>query len=149
MIRWISLLILVLFANTSFADEPSEKLIAALIQVESSNRDAPEPGDKLDKYGNLVPESEWAYGPLQIRGVCIRDYNRIYGTNYRAQDCHGNRALSIQICKGYIDYYATKKRCGRIPTDEDKARIWNGGPSGWKRKVATEDHWTKVKKHLK
>ena len=32
-------------------------------------------------------------------------------------------------------------------TDEDRARIWNGGPNGYK-KQATVKYWKKVKEHL-
>jgi hypothetical protein len=32
-------------------------------------------------------------------------------------------------------------------TDEEAARIWNGGPTGH-RKLATVTYWNKVKKHL-
>ena len=43
--------------------------------------------------------------------------------------------------------YATEKRLGRPVTQEDIARIHNGGPNGYKKK-STEKYWQKVKKVL-
>jgi hypothetical protein len=43
--------------------------------------------------------------------------------------------------------YAKPERLGRTVTDEDRARIWNGGPTGYKRKT-TKGYWGKVQKHL-
>jgi hypothetical protein len=120
------------------ADLPSDNLIEALIAAESSGNDYAV-GDE-----NLPNK---AYGPLQIRQPYVDDYNRWHKTSYKAEDCLGNRPLSIKICKSYIDHYATAARLGRIPTDEDKARIHNGGPSGWK-KNSTVKYWTTVKEYL-
>jgi hypothetical protein len=128
------------------ADVPPQELIDALFIVESSGNDNAE-GDKYDKKGNLKPPSEWSYGPLQISQECVDDYNKWYRTAYKAQDCKGNRALSLKICKAYINHYATAKRLGRKPTIEDMARIWNGGPNGWK-KESTQKYWRGVKEHL-
>lgn len=120
------------------AEVASDELVTALIAVESGGDDNAV-GDK-----NLKNK---AYGPLQIRQPCVDDYNRWHGTSYSAEDCLGNRELSITICISYVNHYATEKRLGRIPTDEDKARIWNGGPNGWK-KESTRTYWTKVKRAL-
>jgi len=140
MIRLILiLLVLGFFANALFADQPSDHLISALIQVESSgHNDAI--GDKHLK--------QKAYGCLQIRQPAVDDYNRWHGTNHKAEDCLGNRSLSVAICKSYIGRYATESRLGRKPSDEDKARIWNGGPNGWKSS-GTVGYWKKVKALLK
>ena len=43
--------------------------------------------------------------------------------------------------------YATTARLGHVPTDEDLARIHNGGPNGFKN-PATVAYWEKVKKYL-
>ncbi|MDP6249404.1 MAG: hypothetical protein QGH26_01040 [Candidatus Pacebacteria bacterium] len=55
---------------------------------------------------------------------------------------------SIAICREYIDYYAIERRIGREPTLQDMARIWNGGPNGYK-KPSTKKYWEKVKEVLK
>ena len=39
--------------------------------------------------------------------------------------------------------YATKERLGHDATNEDIARIHNGGPNGW-RSSSTEGYWRKV-----
>lgn len=134
-----SFFILVLFfiialAGVAQGAEPSDTLVTALIQVESSGNDRAV-GDKHLK--------QKAYGPLQVRQPVCDDINRRYGTSYKAEDCLGNRKLSIKLCKQYIDMYATAKRLGHKPTNEDMARIWNGGPNGFK-KVSTEKYWEKV-----
>ena len=115
-----------------------DRLITALIQVESGGNDHAI-GDRGKK--------EMAYGCLQIRKPCIDDVNKKFGTKYEAKDCLGNRALSVWVCENYINIYATQNRLGRAPTNEDRARIWNGGPSGWKAKC-TNGYWTKVQKQL-
>jgi hypothetical protein len=113
-----------------------DRLIAALIQVESNGNDRAV-GDRHLR--------EMAYGPLQIRRPCVEDVNRRYRTNFKAQDALGNRELSVWICRTYILSYATKKQLGREPTLEDMARIWNGGPAGWKRE-STIKYWKKVQR---
>lgn len=115
---------------------PTERLISKLILVESSGQDNAI-GDK-----KLVHK---AYGPLQIRQQCVDDVNKRYRTNYRSEDCLGNRKLSVEIFRRYVTMYATEKRLGRAPTDEDYARIWNGGPNGWKSS-ATIAYAAKVRK---
>ncbi len=121
------------------ASSSRDRLIAALIQVESNGKDHAI-GDR-----HL---SEKAYGPLQIRKPCLDDVNQSTGTKYRPQDMLGNRSLSIDVCNKYLDRYATAKRLGREPTYEDMARIWNGGPTGYKRD-STLKYWSKVQKYLK
>ena len=46
-----------------------------------------------------------------------------------------------------MDRYGTESRLGHSPTDEDMARMHNGGPNGHKNK-ATEKYWDKVKKEM-
>ncbi|MEK7610618.1 MAG: transglycosylase SLT domain-containing protein [Patescibacteria group bacterium] len=113
-------------------------LIMALVQVESGGNDWAI-GDQ-----HLVQK---AYGCLQIRQPCADDVNRRYGTRYRAEDCLGNPELSREICQKYLALYATRARLGREPTDQDRARIWNGGPDGWKKK-STVGYWKKVSKKM-
>lgn len=129
---------------------PNQKLIAALIEKESGGDDMAI-GDRYykDRRGRLreYPKSHWAYGPLQIRKICVADVNRHFGTKYKASDCLGNRRLSVWICQKYLEIYATRDNVGRNPTDEDKARIWNGGPDGWDES-STIGYWAKVRRFL-
>ncbi len=128
-----------LHASMVLATDTSSALISALTEVESGGDDQAIGDEHL---------TNKAYGCLQIRKPCVDDVNRAHGTNYRPEDCLNNRELSIWICERYIALYATEKRLGREPTDEDRARIWNGGPNGYKKK-STEGYWRKVKKQLR
>jgi uncharacterized protein (TIGR02594 family) len=115
-----------------------QKLIDALIQVESRGNDNAI-GDT-----NLTNK---AFGCLQIRlPVCI-DVNRRFSTNIRPEQMLGNRPLSIDTFEKYMLIYATKQRIGRAVTDQDRARIWNGGPDGFKRD-STLGYWDKVRQQL-
>lgn len=104
-------------------------LIAALIMVESGGNDL-----AMGDHGK-------ARGPLQIHQIMVDDVNRFSHTHYTWASVT-NRDISIQICQRYFGHYAANK------SDEVKARIWNGGPSGMKE-VATLKYWEKVKKFLK
>ncbi len=101
--------------------EPDLRMRNATIQVESSGNDRAV-GDKT--------LADKAYGPLQIRQPVCDDINTRYGTSYRAEQCFGDRELSIRIYNLYMGIYATEEHLGRKPTYEDMARIWNGGPAG-------------------
>jgi len=103
-------------------------LIAALITVESNGRD------------NAVGDAGLAIGALQIHRAVVVDANRIAGTSY-THDQMTNRVAARRVCEIYLSRYAAGK------TNEEAARIWNGGPTGH-RKSATVSYWNKVKKHL-
>lgn len=122
--KFLVICIVVLISQTVMAEVPPPQLISALILKESGGDDMAI-GDK-----HLT---DHAYGCLQIRKPCITDYNRWHKTSYAAEDMLGNRELSIKVFKSYIDHYATTRLLGHTPTLEDMARIWNGGPSGWKK----------------
>ena len=109
-----------------------DKLIQALINVESSNND--------DAYHS----GEDAAGCLQIRRTMIRDVNRIL-RRQKSQirfdfEDRWDRQKSIEIFKIYCNHY-------NLTTPEEKARCWNGGPRGL-QKLTTKRYWEKVKKHL-
>lgn len=116
----------------------------AIMRVESANAQYPEGYDRA--IGDLHLTHK-AYGPMQIRKVYITDANQVLGTNYKAEDCLGNRELSIKIFRAYMSRYAKRSVLGFEPTDETIARIHNGGPTGWKRST-TEGYWLKVRKQL-
>ena len=102
------------------------ELIKAIRAVESSN--------------GMTSRNE-----LQITPICIEDVNRLYGTHYRMLDAW-DRAKSEEIAILYLSYWASKANAPK--TAELYARIWNGGPNGWK-KQSTLKYWNKVKKQLK
>jgi hypothetical protein len=122
---------------TAKASEPLnlDRLIPALEKVESNrNPDA-------------IGDNGKAFGILQIWEVVIIDVNRAKGTAYTHQDAF-DPAKAREICRAYLSIYATERRLGRKPTMEDAARIWNGGPNGYK-KDATNKYWQKVARALK
>ena len=108
-----------------------ERLIRAIHMVETSGRTGPIRGD-----GGA------ALGPLQIHRACWIDAN--IGGTYA--ECAG-LAYSKRVFAAYMARYCTSKRLGRAVTDQDRARIWNGGPNGYKKK-ATVAYWNKVKEQM-
>lgn len=81
---------------------------------------------------------------LQITKICIDDVNRLYGTSYTMLDALDKRR-SEEIAVLYLSYWAWKSK--QPLTAELCARIWNGGPNGWK-KQCTVKYWHKVKREL-
>ena len=62
------------------------------------------------------------------------------------ESCYG-KEYSEKVVLAYWNRYATMKRLGRTPTDEDRARIHNGGPNGYK-KDSTLKYWKKVQNEM-
>jgi hypothetical protein len=110
-------------------------LVDAISMVESS-------GGK-----NVYNPNENAHGPLQIRQLALTDVNQRYNLNLKLKDVYCIE-ISTFVFWAYTDMYATKKRLGREPTKEDRARIWNGGPNGF-RQSSTLGYWKKVQNYLK
>ena len=105
------------------------ELLAALIAVESGGNDL-----ARGRHGDL--------GALQVRPCVVRDVNRIAGTHYRWAEMT-NRWAALGVFRIYTGHYCTTERLGREVTDQDVARVWNGGPSGWKRRK-TVAYWKRV-----
>lgn len=82
-----------------------------------------------------------AWGVLQIRQEVITDVNRVYKTRYVHADAEDPRK-AFAICRLYLGYWGGRyqKLTGKPPTYEVLARIWNGGPNGWRVK-ATRKYW--------
>lgn len=94
-------------------------LVAALIAVESGGND-----HARGRHGEV--------GALQVTPAVVADVNRAFGTRYTLRRMT-NRADAVAVFDRYLWIYATQSRLGRPVTDEDRARIWNGGPNGWRR----------------
>ena len=112
-------------ATTSYAGD----LLHAIHMVETGGRLGPIKGD-----GGA------ALGPLQIHRACWQDAN-LPGKYEDVADL----AYAKRVFAAYMARYATERRLGRPVTDEDRARIWNGGPNGYKKR-ATLKYWEKVRK---
>ena len=119
---------LILFTLTLVvgAGAPAGDLVDAIHQVETSGR-----------LGPIVGDGGRALGPLQIHKACWLDAN-LPGKYEDVADL----AYAKRVFAAYMARYATERRLGRPVTDEDRARIWNGGPNGYKKK-ATINYWTK------
>jgi len=83
-----------------------------------------------------------AIGVYQIWEPYWKD-SRLPGSYRDCFDPH----YADRVVRNYMKRYATEKRLGREVTQEDIARIHNGGPNGHKKK-ATLKYWAKVKKLL-
>lgn len=110
------------------------RLLLALIAVESGGNN-----DAVGDHGT-------ALGCLQIHMGVIKDVNRISGDRFRHRDAF-DRFRALRIATIYLGYYASPQRLGHEPTFEDMARIWKGGPQGW-RDPRTRTYWRHVKNIL-
>jgi len=119
-----------MFATTTGTEH--DRLINAIHMVESSGRTGP-----------ILGDGGAALGPLQIHRACWQDAN-LPG---KYEDC-ADLEYSKRVFRAYMSRYATARRIGRTVTDEDRARIWNGGPNGYK-KFITITYWKKVKGHMR
>ena len=109
-----------------------QNLLDAICQVESNCQ------------SDVIGDDGRAIGPYQIWYPYWQDaveYDSSIGGSYA--DCV-NKEYSERIIKAYWKRYATEKRIGRAVTDQDRARIHNGGPNGYK-KSGTLKFWKKVK----
>ncbi|HEY4507261.1 MAG TPA: hypothetical protein VJJ47_00005 [Candidatus Paceibacterota bacterium] len=86
-----------------------------------------------------------AYGPLQIRKPVCEDLVAFYGVKLTPEECQGNWQKSEHAFRLYVGYWLRDyEHEGGQATAEVACRIWNGGPTGFK-KSSTEDYWKKVK----
>ena len=132
--KYVFLAIVSMMGMMTANAKPSDSLINAIIKVESNDN------------VNAIGDNGKAVGCMQIWKVVVDDVNKVSKLKYNYND-RFNKEKSIEIFKLYINKYATAKRLGRTPTDEDIARIWNGGPNGFK-KAGTKQYWLKVKAEL-
>lgn len=114
------------------AEGPSAALWAAQVEIESG-------GDP-----SAYKADEDAAGIVQIRPCVPADLRRLgllAGPVDRFDPAEGRRVWAL-----YLGYYGARyrKATGRTPTAEVYARIWNGGPKGW-RKSSTLAYWRKVR----
>lgn len=115
------------------------KLDLAIISVESQGND-----NAIGDKGLL----HHAYGPMQIRQPVCDDVNRLYHSAYVSEQMLGNRQLSIDIFRKYVNIYLSPVN----QTPENCARLWNGGPAavhpGTTQYQATTVYWHRVQAEL-
>lgn len=121
---------------TAQIDHTLDGLIKCIIMQESSNN----PYAKGDAGA--------AWGIMQIQQGCLTDVNRYLGTGFTLQQVFGANGVELSkiVFSTYMHIYATERRLGRPVTDQDRARTWNGGPNGW-RKKSTLGYWVAIMKH--
>ena len=110
-------------------------LLAAMCEVES-NCDPTKVGE-ADEIG-------W-YQILPDFWTDALEYDPSIGGVY--EDVARDKEYAEKCILAYWDRYATVKRLGRKPTDEDRARIHNKGPNGYKKESSLK-YWKKVKEIL-
>ena len=122
---------------------PSENFWDAIQQVETGGQYDPE---------IAIGDNGAAIGALQIHRGYYNDavaYDRSLQSgrysSYTYKNCMGPGSFeySKKVGNAYMARYATSKRLGHFPTNEDFARIHNGGPNGWKMS-STLGYWHKV-----
>ncbi len=116
----------------------SALLLQALISVESRGNDR--------ALGDYVGGRPTSFGCLQISDKVLADVSYFTGHRMTREDAF-NRPMAVKICLVYLSHYATEVRLGHTPTDQDLARIWNGGPNGW-CDPKTLLYWVKVQRTL-
>ncbi len=98
---------------------------------------------------NAVGDNGRAVGAYQIHHCFVEDasYARKYDWHNFTDKDRLNKKECREMIRCYMSLYASYGRLGREPTFEDIARIFNGGPDGWKKK-STKAYWLKVKKRM-
>lgn len=126
------LVMVILAASVNCFSCDVETLLDAIETVESCN-------------GRYQIGSNGELGAYQIKKIVIDDVNRILGVNaYKYEDVV-DRNKSRDICRFYIVYWS---RVNGECSFESMARIWNGGPKGYK-KQSTIKYWKKIKEQMK
>ena len=135
-------------SEVSVASLPSnlEKLLDAIQQVENPSKSNELIGDQ-----HL---SDKAYGIYQIRQPLLDDINRIVGKEV-IKELWGKEYLVIEdvkdsvkarwCAKMYLIHYGRvyQRQTGNMPCLATYARIYNGGPYGW-RKDSTNAYVSKI-----
>jgi hypothetical protein len=99
---------------------------------------------------SAIGDSGEAYGILQIHEICVKDVNRIYGTEYKHEEMLkeilANQVFILYLSAGF-DRYLYKY--GRNPSIEDLVRMWNGGIYKGYKKESTKKYYLKFKEVYK
>jgi hypothetical protein len=106
-----------------------DKLWAATIKVESNGK-----ADALGDGGKAI-------GIAQIHKICVDDINRIVSTPLYTYEDRLDPIKSREMWEIYLYHYGWEV----MDSPEKLSRIWNGGPTGYKKK-STLAYWEKVKK---
>ena len=114
-------------------------LLESICKVES-NCDSSAIGDNGNAIGAYQIWKDYWYDACTFRDNDDLELSDGYESCY-------DKEYSKKVVLAYWNRYATMKRLGRTPTDEDRARIHNGGPNGYK-KDSTLKYWKKVQNEM-
>ena len=136
MIAKTTIIISLMFCSTASAvtDKELNDVLTAIRTVESNNNPS------------AVGDNGNAIGVYQIWKSYWKDARKTSSIGGVYNDCF-TPDYADRVVRAYMKRYATEKRLGREVTQEDIARIHNGGPNGYK-KNATVKYWKKVQKVL-
>ena len=135
MFRIIISMLVITSQSWAISEKEMTEVLAAIRVVESNNNP------------DAVGDGGDAIGIYQIHRSYWQDaveYDPSIGGSYR--DCF-NPKYAERIVRAYMARYCNARRLGHEPTQEDLARMHNGGPNGHK-KSATLKYWDKVKDHM-
>lgn len=112
------------------AETPEEtRLIAAIRSVESGGND------------RAIGDNGKARGPYQVHLGAWKDATAFGGVTW-SYDLAFSETHARQVMKWYWQRYGAK-------TDEERARLWNGGPKWKSKRWATDGYWKKVADRLR
>ena len=117
-------------------------LLYSIMVVESGGCE-----DPARARGDLKDGHYRSVGAFQIQRAVVDDCNRVYpGVRFTYKDRESIERSAL-ICRHYLAYWGNQyqKRTGKAATYEVLARIWNGGPYGYKKK-ATDPYWEKIRR---
>jgi hypothetical protein len=126
-------LLIPLLTNAGEVIKVNQKFLNALGKVESNNNDL------------AIGDNGKAISRFQIWRVCYQDareYNKTINFSYESLT---NKVNAEIIVNSYLSRYC--KESIKNNDFEKMARIWNGGPSGYK-KQSTIKYWDKIKNNL-
>lgn len=136
-----SILVIFMIVSLDARDVPGvdfDTLLRAIVQVESTGNHS------------AVNIKERAWGMYQIRGCVIEDVNNlVFKREAFIHEDAFNPWLAKLITLHYLTYWGKRYRklTGKRPGLKVYARIWNGGPFGYKKET-TLVYWDKILREL-
>lgn len=130
---------IILMSLAVSVNDPSAALVGAIEAQE---------GGKWSNVNHHDGAGGSSRGGLQIKAGTIKDVNKRYGTHFTTADAHVP-ATARRICILYLRMWGEhyKEHTGKNPTSDTYARIWCGGPEGW-RKSCTNPYAAQVKRRM-
>ncbi len=118
-------------------DSQLKELFPACCWVESKNNRWP------------IGDNGQSIGIVHIQKKVVEDVNQILGCRRFCFQDRWSKEKSREIFFIYLGHYGRQyhQETGYRPNQEVYARIWNGGPSGWKS-WSTEKYWHRISRCL-